>query len=148
VKAKIDILRESGTLNSGAKGVQDEHFVDSDFFDPRDLLQVKYEMLRRVKEGQSIAQAASNFGFSRPSFYKAQADFSQSGLPGLFPKKRGPQGAHKLTEEVVDFVEESLRADSSLNFTTLAERIAQRFGVGVHVRSIQRAIARRSKKNG
>ena len=41
---KLDSLREQGTLNSRANAVKSELFQDNDFFDPRDLLQVKYEM--------------------------------------------------------------------------------------------------------
>jgi len=146
-KPKVEILRESGTLNSNAKEVQDAQFLGSNFFDPRDLLQVKYEMLRRVQEGLSVAQAASTFGFSRPSFYKAQSDFTQAGLPGLIPRKRGPQGGHKLTDEIIDFVEKSLQEKPGLNALILAEMVERQFDVNVHARSIQRALNRRSKKN-
>jgi hypothetical protein len=35
---------------------------------PRDLVQVKYEMLRRVRvDGHSVSQSATGFGLSRPS---------------------------------------------------------------------------------
>jgi hypothetical protein len=37
-------LEESGTVNPHARDVRDPAFVDSEFFDPRDLIQVKYEM--------------------------------------------------------------------------------------------------------
>ena len=76
------------------------------FFDARDLVQVKYEMLRRARrEGQPVSQVAAAFGFSRPSFYAAQALFEQAGLPGLVPQWPGPRRAHKLSEAVVDFLE-------------------------------------------
>src|SRR6266853_618353 len=66
-------LEESGTANPHAQDVRDPAFIDSDFFDPRDLIQVKYEMLRRVRtEGQSIPKASAMFGMSRPTFYKAE----------------------------------------------------------------------------
>lgn len=59
-------------------------------FDPRDLVQVKYEMLRRVSaEGHSVVQSAKAFGLSRPSFYQAQAALQREGLAGLLAKKRG-----------------------------------------------------------
>ena len=97
-------LREEGALHT--RPVEDELFRDSAFFDPRDLVQVKYEMLRKVhQEGQSIRRVTEAFGFSRPTFYQAQAAFAQEGVVGLIPKKRGPRGRHKLTEEVLDFVE-------------------------------------------
>jgi transposase-like protein len=103
---KLEALEESGTANPHPDAVHDPAFVDSDFFDPRDLVQVRYEMLRRVRtEGQSVADAAARFGVSRPTFYKVQTDFNRTGLPGLLPAKRGPHGPHKLTAEVMRFVE-------------------------------------------
>ena len=81
------------------------------FFDPEDLVQVKYEMLRRVREeGASVTQASAAFGFSRPSFYAAQAAFQEAGLPGLVPRRPGPRRAHKLSGPVLALLEEALAA--------------------------------------
>ena len=94
--AKLAALAESGTTNPHPEAVRDPAFVDSDFFDPRDLVQVKYEMLRRVHiERKSIAEAAALFGLSRPTFYKAQADFERAGLMGLLPVKRARPRLHR-----------------------------------------------------
>ena len=91
--SKLAALAASGTVNPHAQDVQDPAFLDNDFFDRRDLVQVRYEMLRRVRtEGQSIAESATRFGVSRPTFYKVQADFDRDGLAGLLPVKRGPHG--------------------------------------------------------
>ena len=88
---KLAALTASGTVNPHAQDVRDPVFVDSNFFDARDLVQVRYEMLRRVRlEGQSVAQSAARFGVSRPTFYKVLADFNRDGLAGLLPVKRGP----------------------------------------------------------
>ena len=43
-------LTESGTLNPNAHKITDPLFKSNDFFDPDDLLQAKYEMLRRVEK--------------------------------------------------------------------------------------------------
>ena len=124
--------------------VTDELFLTQEFFDARDLVQVKYEMLRRVQsEGQSVSQSAANFGFSRPSFYHAQAAFQQGGLPALMPQKRGPKKAHKLTAEVLAFVRQE---DPSLRAVGLALRVNQKYGITVHPRSIERALTRSQKK--
>ncbi len=145
--AKLEALRQQGTLNPRPDEVTDELFADSDFFDPRDLVQVKYEMLRRVQaDGNSITDAAVAFGFSRPSFYQAQAAFEQDGLAGLVPRKRGPKQAHKLTDEVLAFIREARQNDSSIQAGELARLIHQRFGITVHPRSIQRALLRHQKK--
>jgi hypothetical protein len=45
---KVQTLRQSGTLNSRAGTIRDRLFLEESFFDPQDLTQVKYEMLRRV----------------------------------------------------------------------------------------------------
>jgi transposase len=144
---KLRALEESGTANPQAQKVQDPAFVASDFFDPRDLIQVRYEMLRRVRsEGQSVAKATTLFGVSRPTFYKAQSDFDDSGLVGLLPGKRGPRGPHKITADVLRFIEEAGANGETLDAPGLVERIAQRFGLMVHRRTVERALARSKKK--
>src|SRR5437016_717029 len=97
-EAKIAALKQQGVLNSRPLGVSDALFQDSDFFDRNDLVQVKYEMLRRVRvDGWSVSSAAVSFGFSRPAFYQAQAAYAVAGLPGLIPQRPGPRQAHKLS---------------------------------------------------
>ena len=144
---KIDNLRRRGSLNPHPESVIDPLFKASDFFDPRDLVQVKYEMLRCVRiEQRSITESASAFGFSRPSFYQAQASFELAGLSGLLPKKPGPKRSHKLSTEVVEFLEQLRRDDPSLRSPEMATRVLERFGLKVHPRSIERALARTKKK--
>ena len=144
---KLKALEESGTANPHPDSVQDPAFIGSDFFDPRDLVQVRYEMLRRVRtEGQPVAAAAARFGVSRPTFYKAQTDFNRRGLTGLLPAKRGPRGPHKITDKVMKFVEEALAKEEGLAAGVVAERIRSRFGVTVHQRTVERALARSKKK--
>jgi len=144
---KLLALRQQGCLYPRAQSVCDLVFAASDFFDPRDLVQVKYEMLRRVQvEGQPVGHTTAAFGFSRPTFYQAQAAFAEEGLSGLIPKKRGPREAHKLRQEVLEFLEQELNEDRSLRSAALAKRVQQRFGVSIHPRSIERALTRSQKK--
>jgi transposase len=144
---KLDTLRQQGTLNPRPESVTDELFVNSEFFDARDMVQVKYEMLRCVeKDGRPITEATTAFGLSRPSFYQAQSAFEQDGLVGLVPRKRGPKQAHKLTGKIMDFLQQILQDDPSLRSTELASRLAKRFNVIVHPRTIERGLARHQKK--
>jgi transposase len=144
---KVEALRKHRALHPAPERVRDERFRAEEFFDPRDLVQVKYEMLRRVRgEGATVTEAAEAFGFSRPTFYHARQALEEEGLAGLVPKRPGPKGAHKLTEPVVAFVER-LRAESpELSVEELGDRVEERFGRSVHPRSIERALARRKKK--
>lgn len=144
---KADALRQQGCLNPHPQSVTDPLFVSSDFFDSRDLVQVKYEMVRRVRvDGQSVSQSVKAFGLSRSSFYQAQARLDRQGLTGLLPSKRGPRRSHKLNVEVMDFVQQQLSDNPTLNSAELAHRILKRFKLQVHPRSIERALARQEKK--
>lgn len=144
---KLEALRAQGTANPRAGDVRDPAFVDSEFFDPRDLIQVRYEMLRRVRaDRHAVADAAANFGVSRPTFYKAQTDFERDGLAGLVPGKRGPRGPHKLTAKVMSFITRTVAAEPSLDPAALVERIHEKLKLRVHRRTVERALARSKKK--
>jgi transposase len=144
---KVAALRAERALNPRPGAVRDERFAGSEFLDPRDLVQVKYEMVRRVRvDGDTVARSAQEFGFSRPSFYEAAAALDASGLAGLVPARPGPRRAHKLTDEVLAFARERLAADPALRSMDLVELIAERFGVRIHRRSIERALARTDRQ--
>jgi len=90
---KVDRLQRAGAEPS-PRGSAGALFQDQGFFDARDLVQVKYEMLRHVHvDGVDKARAAALFGLSRPTFYQAEAAFARDGLGGLLPQPRGPSGA-------------------------------------------------------
>jgi hypothetical protein len=118
---KLPWLKANGTFNPYAQRVNDTLFQTLPFFDPEDALQVKYEMLRRVRiDGWTVAQAATTYGFSRPSFYKAQQAFLQRGLAGLVADKRGPRAAHKLTTPVMTAIQSWLREEPESSTTRIA----------------------------
>jgi transposase len=146
---KVAALQDARALNPHPEAVADPRFAESDFLDPRDLVQVKYEMVRRVRvDGDSVSASAAAFGFSRPSWYAAAAAVDEHGLPGLLPARPGPRRAHKLTDEVLVFLREELAADPSQRAAQLAARVTERFGVRVHPRSIERALARDDGRSG
>jgi transposase len=142
--AKTQALAASRTLNPRPERVADPAFGPGGFFDPADLVQVKYEMVRRAEVADVPAgQAAAAFGFSRQSLYSARTALRERGLAGLIPGRPGPKGGHKLTGQVVDLLEELLAADPGLRPGDLAAAVRQRFGVSVHPRSVERALQRR-----
>ena len=146
---KIAALRAAGALHPRPDAVHDETFADQAFFDRRDRVQVKYEMLRRHQvEGRPVTEVATAFGVSRQAFYAAETAFTTAGLPGLLPRPRGPKGAHKCTDAILDFVEQQ-RAETPGSSTAAmaAAAVREHFGVAIHPRSLARALVRR-KKNG
>jgi transposase len=145
--SKVESLRRQGTLNLRPQAVSHPLFQDNEFFDARDLVQVKYEMLRQVQVDKApISQSARVFGFSRPTLYQTQLAFQREGLAGLVPHKRGPQRAHKLTPAVMEFVSQIRAAEPGLRPEELAQRVKQQLGVGVHARSIRRRLDQEKKR--
>lgn len=146
---KLLALQRRGVLHPHPERVRDELFSGDTFFDRRDLVQVKYEMLRRVRvDGLSVREAAGAAGLSRPTFYAARDALEREGLLGLLPAKKGPRRAHKLTDEVLDLVERWQEEDPSLDMADLAALLRERRELQVHPRSIDRALARRRSKRG
>lgn len=140
-------LREQGLFNPAAAEVRDERFEDDGFFDPADLVQVRYEMLRSVRMGdRSATGAASAFGVSRATYYQTLVAFGKEGIAGLIPEKRGPRGPHKLTDDVVEYVAGQLEQQPDLDSQAVARLVVDQFGVVVHPRSVERAMDRRRKK--
>jgi transposase len=141
---KLAFLREQRTFHRHPENVIDEVFCSNDFFDPRDLVQVRYEMLRRHRiDGKAVSDVAHSFGVSRQAFYVTDASFRNRGLPGLLPRRRGPRRAHKCTDEILDFVEQWRETDGK---DSVVEAVRRRFGVTLNPRSIERALKRRKKK--
>jgi transposase len=145
--SKGESLRQQGALNPHPQKVGDPLFLRGEFFDPRDLVQVKYEMLRRVRiDGASVTEVTHAFGFSRPVFYQAQTLYHRAGLPGLIPQRPGPRHAHKLSDLIVDFLLQHQLRDPLLRAAALSELVREHFDLVVHPRSIERALERQRKK--
>ena len=139
---KIDALREEGTLNPTPDEVHDPRFKENEFFDPHDIVQVKYEMLRRVSvENAPVTAATEEYGVSRPTYYQTKASFDKGGVAGLVPQKRGPRGPHKLRGQALAFVQEQLVAGEPVRARELAKLIRQKFALNIHPRTIERAVA-------
>lgn len=140
-RSKARVLAEEGTLNPAPEKVGDPKFQEDGFFDPRDIVQVKYEMLRRVSvDKMSVTDASDEYGVSRPTFYQARADFDDAGLGGLVPRKRGPRAPHKLQGEVLAFLKEQVVPGEPIRARELTDRVRIKFGLDVHPRTIERAL--------
>jgi transposase len=139
---KLEALREEGTLNPTPDQVHDPKFQENEFFDPHDIVQVKYEMLRRVSvENASVSAATEEYGVSRPTYYQTKASFDKGGVAGLVPQKRGPRGPHKLHGQALAFVQQQIVAGEPVRARELTKLVRQKFGLNIHPRTIERAVA-------
>ena len=143
---KSKALKQQNLLYTKASTVTDELFQTLQFFDPRDLLQVKYEMVRRVlKDRWSVSRSVAAFGFSRISYYRIQHAFQTSGFLGLMPQKRGPSHPTKITEAVLVFLRQHLQQKPALSAAKLKVLLAEELGIRVHTRTIERVLRGKKK---
>lgn len=144
-RSKTDALIEEGTLNPAPNKVRDPKFRASEFFDPRDVVQVKYELLRRVSiDKVSVTEASDEYGVSRPTYYQAKAGFDVAGIAGLVPAKPGPRGPHKVDDNVIAFLRARVVAGEPLRARELAKVVRDNFDIDLHPRTIERVL----KKTG
>jgi transposase len=144
-RSKADVLIEEGTFNPAPDKVRDPKFRGSQFFDPRDAVQVKYEMLRRVSiDNMSVTEASGEYGVSRPTYYQAKANFDMAGIAGLVPAKPGPRGPHKIGDEVLAFLQARLVPGEPVRARELAKLVRSELDIGLHPRTIERVL----KKTG
>ena len=123
-RSKTDALLEEGTLNPTPEKVRDPKFQGSEFFDPHDAVQVKYEMLRRVSiDNAPVTDVSDEYGISRPTYYQAKANFDAAGIAGLVPKRPGPRGSHKVHGEVLAFLQARLVPGEPVRARELARLI-------------------------
>lgn len=140
---KKEELRRRGVLHPHPERVKDEAFRSHEFFDAHDLVQVRYEMIRRHRKDEvPIAKVARDFGVTRPTYYQTQAAYDIAGIAGLVPRKRGPKAARRCTPEIVEFARK-LREDEPTRTTEdILGQIAARFGVTIHRRTLERGLAK------
>lgn len=141
---KVAVMKENGSFNKRHKNVTAWHFQQGTFFDPRDIVQVKYEMLRSVESGESTAtEAARQFGFSREAFYRNKAAYEEGGIQALVPQKTGPKQAHKLLPEGTVFIDDYVREHPGARAAEINAHLKERLGISVHSRTIERYLSKK-----
>ena len=129
-RSKMDALLEEGTFNPTPEKVRDPKFQESEFFDPHDAVQVKYEMLRRVSvDNASVTDASDEYGVSRPTYYQAKANFDLPGLLDWCRQKPGPRGPHKFDGEVLAFLQAQLVPGEPVRARELAKLVRNEFDI-------------------
>ena len=141
---KVDILKANGTYNRRHESVKEAKFTGDGFYDPRDIVQVKYEMLRDAQDsGRAIMEVSGEFGFSRTAYYNIKESFEQNGMSALVPEKPGPKQPHKLTESLQEYIEEYVALRPSASAAEIAAAIQREKGVKVSKRTIERHSAKK-----
>ena len=144
MSTKDETLKESGCFNANHANVTAGIFSSNPFFDKKDVIQVKYEMIRAASNGEgSVTEIADAHGFSRKSFYQIGKAFASGGLGALVPKKKGPKGPSKLNPEALGFINDFSEMNKGAKAGEISAALEAAKGVKVHPRTIHRQL----KKN-
>lgn len=137
--ADSDFLRRARCLHRTPERVKDEQFTQqTDFFDPKDIVQVKYELLRRCEvNGRDVAATCLNFGFSRTTYYKVQQAFFSGGIPALMGKPRGRLKPIKVTDVVRGHLIAEKARNPKLSAREMVAILKERYHVQLTERMIQ-----------
>ena len=143
---KREILLGNGTYNKNYSKVRDARFMSDDFFDPMDIVQVKYEMIKDVvKNGKAISDAAGDFGFSRTAYYNIKDAFEKQGITGLIPEKPGPKEPHKLKLEYQKKLDELITQKPEVSSNDLAILLSEGNAVHISKRTVERYRAKKKQ---
>lgn len=137
--ADAGFLQRAHCIHRAPEKVHDKRFQEeSNFFDPKDIVQVKYELLRScIVEGNDVASACMRFGFSRTTYYKVYETFIQGGIPSLMGRPRGRPRPIKLNEIVLGYLIAEKAMNPKLSASKMFTDVMNRYNVQISVRMIQ-----------
>ena len=138
---KKKFLESRGLLNTRLERVTHPLFLSLDFFDPLDLPQVRYELLRAARaEDTSVAEACKLFGFSREYFYRLERAFMERGYVALLGLPRGRRPLIALNQEIVNFVVHRKLEQPTLSGEELRKEILTLYKVDCSRRTVERIV--------
>jgi hypothetical protein len=138
---KIEFLRKEGLINPKPERVLHSLFQTHEFFDPFDLPQVRYEMLRIARvEQAAVTEACRLFGFSREYFYRLERDFMAHGYAGLLGSIRGRRPLIALNQELVNFIVHRKMTDPNLTGENLRKELKTTYRVECSRRTVERTV--------
>ena len=143
---KKDFLMGNGTYNKRYEKVKSARFIGDEFFDPMDIVQVKYEMLKDVmKDGKAVSDAANDFGFSRTAYYSIKDAFDKQGVTGLAPEKPGPRKPHKMTQECQTQIDAYIEREPGISSGELAAALSKNSAISISKRTVERYRAKKKQ---
>jgi len=140
---KVDFLESQGLLNPRPERVTHPLFEAMEFFDPLDLPQVRYEMLRVARvDDASVTEACRLLGFSREYFYRLERAFMERGYVALLGSPMGRPPLLALNQEIVNFIVHRKLEESTLSGEQLRKEILDQYKVDCSRRTVERLVAK------
>lgn len=138
---KVEFLKKEGMLNPKPERVLHPLFQDQAFFDPLDLPQVRYEMLRSARADKlTVTEVCHLFGFSREYFYRLERGFMSRGYAGLLGAPRGRRPLVALNQEIVNYIIYRKMSEPWLTGEELRKELKEIYKVDCSRRTVERII--------
>lgn len=142
---KKETLLGNGSFNKNYSKVKKAKFLEDSFYDPMDIIQIKYELIQDAKDARGgIEKITSDYGYTRASYYLIKAAFEKGGLAALAPGKTGPKTPYKLTLERQEHIERYISENPSANSAEVVADLLGSKGIKISKRTVERY--RRKKK--
>jgi transposase len=140
-ESKRAFLKNEGLLNSKPQRVSHPLFETLDFFDPFDLPQVRYEMIRSARvEKMSVLEACQLFGFSREYFYKLERAFMSRGYIAMLGSTMGRRPIIALNQEIINFIAHQKIEQPGVSGEKLRQQIQRLYKVDCSRRTVERIV--------
>ncbi|ODS30209.1 MAG: hypothetical protein SCARUB_04678 [Candidatus Scalindua rubra] len=138
---KKDILAHLGALNKNPEKVTNSLFIERDFFDPLDNVQIKYEMLRANQvDNQKVSRICKQFNYSREAFYVILRKFKKHGIIGFLESSRQRKNTVMLNQDIVKMIIQTKFNNPNISGSKLARKINAKFNTDYKKRAIEKAV--------
>ncbi|MCP4604345.1 MAG: helix-turn-helix domain-containing protein [Proteobacteria bacterium] len=139
---RAEFLKSEGIINPKPESVSHPLFTTNEFFDPLDLPQVRYEMLRAARvDKMSVAGACKLLGFSREYFYRLERMFKERGYIALLGSPKGGRPPLlALNQEIINFIIHRRFERPDLSGEQMHQEILKHYKVDCSRRTVERII--------
>lgn len=139
---KKDILRKVGALNKYPEKITNPLFLEHDFFDPFDNVQIKYEMLRANQiDKLKVIHVCKQFNYSREAFYVILRRFKQLGFAGFLETPRQKKSTIMVNQAMIKTIIKRKFEKPDISGSQLADEINNTYHTNYKKRSIEKTIA-------
>ena len=146
---KEEHLRATQTFNTNYAKINDPIFQRSGIMDPRDLLLVRFELVRSLElDGKPIEEVCSQYGISPCTARRYVRDMKERGLIALVPEKRGPNGPSVMTDEIANYIDKYLTDHPKASAGKVYQSLVDAKKVTIGKRTVERYISSKKGKGG
>lgn len=141
---KEERLKESNTYNPKCDKVTACDFIENEVMDSRDLLQVRYEIVRAIEyDNKPVKEICSEFGVSASTARRYVRNLKEGGLIALVPEQKGPSGPTKLSKDAADFIDTYLKNNPKASGGKVHNALENRLHPGISKRTVERYLSKK-----